>query len=133
MRKRHISKGFYLNLPLIIIGLEKLFPEDAVESGEVGDREIEKNKFCELVGDILMIQMIWIARWLPPRHDKYHIPRMNDENLKYQNLYLRQFIVYFKLRLEIFVGKFRTQNNVNTHTDLKCSGRGKKTYTIRNG
>ena len=20
--------------------------------------------------------------WLPPRHDKYHIPRMNDDNLK---------------------------------------------------
>ena len=84
MRKRHISKGFILDLPIPDnhTGLEKLFPEDAVESGEVGDREIEENKFCELVGDSSddPNDMDCTTGWLPPRHDKYHIPRMNDEN-----------------------------------------------------
>lgn len=79
-------KDFILDLPIPDnhTGLEKLFPEDAVESGEVGDKEIEENKFCELIGDSSddPNDMDCSTGWLPPRHDKNHIPRMEDENLR---------------------------------------------------
>ena len=82
-------KDFILDLPIPDnhTGLERLFPEDAVESGEVGNKEIEENKFCELVGDSSddPNDMDCTTGWLPPRHDKNHIPRMEDDYLRIPN------------------------------------------------
>ena len=79
-------KDFIIDLPIPDnhTGLEKIFPEDAVESGEIGDDEITKNKFCKLIGDSSddPNDINCDSGWLPPRHDKYHIPRMEDQNLR---------------------------------------------------
>ena len=79
-------KDFIIDLPIPDnhTGLEKIFPEDAVESGEVDDEELTANGFCELINDSSddPNDMDCNSGWLPPRHDKHYVPKMSDKNLR---------------------------------------------------
>ena len=79
-------KDFIIDLPIPDnhTGLERIFPEDAVESGEIDDEELTSNGFCELINDSSddPNSMECNSGWLPPRHDKHHLPKMQDENLR---------------------------------------------------
>jgi hypothetical protein len=63
-------KDFIIDLPIPDnhTGLERIFPEDAVESGEIDDEELTSNGFCELINDSSddPNSMECNSGWLPP-------------------------------------------------------------------
>lgn len=85
-------RNFIIDLPVPEnhTGLEKVFAEkdeDLEEDNEVETNEIERNMFCELIKDSSTDpeDFYCTTGWLPPSHDKNHIPRMEDkkENIPY--------------------------------------------------
>jgi hypothetical protein len=79
-------KNFIIDLPIPNnhTGLEKMFPENLLEDNEIEDDEIDNNMFCELIGDSSddPNDLNCNTGWLPPSHDKNHIPRMKNPNIK---------------------------------------------------
>ncbi len=77
-------KNFIVDLPIPEnhTGLEKVFPEEVLDDNEVEDSEIENNTFCQLVGDSADDPNNTSCKtgWMPPSHDKNHIPVMEDES-----------------------------------------------------
>ena len=79
-------KDYIIDLPIPSnhIGLEKVFNTEKVDGDIIEDREIEDNYFFNIVKDNSLFQddPDCSEGWMPPRHDRYHVPKYEYKNEK---------------------------------------------------